>query len=203
MGSQPLRLFGQRPGRITPSGVFPLLRPRKSPIPCWLFRRYNRHMGVAAVPAVFHCDSIQYRVLLVESRYRRTYARLQGRRADGAMDTVRRFFSNSAFAQCVQRILRERAVAIQTGNGGCNAAGAAPATPDASLSVHDEPPVLGVGYPARPAALLPASEPRRGLRVRKRVLFRQRASGCAGHDAASARPECSSDGRLASRWPMV
>lgn len=39
-----------------------------------VFRRYNRHMGFTAFPAVFYSYFQQYRVLLVEPRHRRPYA---------------------------------------------------------------------------------------------------------------------------------
>lgn len=61
-------------GRQASHGVFPLWRPRQSSVSRRFFRRYNRHMGFTAFPAVFYSYFQQYRVLLVEPRHRRPYA---------------------------------------------------------------------------------------------------------------------------------
>ena len=59
---------------ILSDDIFKIRWSWKPPLSHRFFRGYLDDMGVFGFPAIFHRDSIQYRIWLVESRYWRSYA---------------------------------------------------------------------------------------------------------------------------------
>ncbi len=64
-------------------------RPRQSPLPDRILRRHNFGLGLAGVPALFHRDSGERRLRVLEPRHRRPYARRDRARTVSALDPVR------------------------------------------------------------------------------------------------------------------